>query len=223
MKHFIYIIFFTITILSCKNEKKVVIEQEALTIAQKIANAHGFQNWDKVSRIEFTFNVDRDSSHFERSWVWVPKTNEVVMISKSDTISYKRTQLDSTSTKTDKAFINDKYWLLAPFNLAWDKGTTISEPIITEAPISKKQLNKITLTYSIEGGYTPGDAYDFYYDNNFLVQEWIYRRQNSENPSLISTWENYQDFNGLKIATEHNKLEGHWNLNFTNIKVYTKD
>ncbi len=221
MKRFTYIIFLAITILSCKDEKKVVIEQKPLTIAQKIANAHGIQNWDKVSKIKFTFNVDRDSSHFERSWIWKPKTNEVVMITKGDTISYNRSQLDSTTTKADRAFINDKYWLLAPFNLVWDKGNTISEPVKVEAPINKTQLNKTTLTYSNEGGYTPGDAYDFYYDDNFLVQEWIYRRQNSEEPSLITSWENYQDFNGLKLATEHKKLEGHWNLNFTNIKVFT--
>ena len=141
------------------------------------------------------------------------------MVSKSDTISYIRTQLDSISLKTDKAFINDKYWLLAPFNLVWDEGTTLSDPIKKEAPISKKELNKVTLTYANEGGYTPGDAYDFYYGDDFLIREWVYRKSNSEKPSLINTWENYQNFNGIKIALEHKKLEGNWNLNFTNIKV----
>ena len=141
------------------------------------------------------------------------------MISKGDTISYNRPEIDSITLKTDRGFINDKYWLLAPFNLVWDEGITISEPVKEEAPISKNELNKITLTYSSEGGYTPGDAYDFYYDDDFLVREWIFRRQNSEDPSLISTWENYQDFNGIKIALEHKKLEENWNLNFTNVKV----
>lgn len=219
MKRLIYVIFIVLSISSCKQEKKVISPEKQLTIPEKIANAHGFQNWDKVSKIEFTFNVDRDSSHFERSWQWKPKTNTVIMISNQDTISYNRSHIDSTNLKTDQAFINDKYWLLAPFNLVWDKGTTISEPVKEEAPISKNELNKITLTYSNEGGYTPGDAYDFYYDDDFLVREWIFRRQNSEEPSLISTWENYQDFNGIKIALEHKKLEENWNLNFTNVKV----
>lgn len=219
MKRLIYVIFIVLSISSCKQEKKVISPEKQLTIPEKIANAHGFQNWDKVSKIEFTFNVDRDSSHFERSWQWKPKTNTVIMISNQDTISYNRSHIDSTNLKTDQAFINDKYWLLAPFNLVWDKGTTISEPVKEEAPISKNELNKITLTYSNEGGYTPGDAYDFYYDDDFLVREWIFRRQNSEEPSLISTWENYQDFNGIKIALEHKKLEENWNLNFTNVKI----
>lgn len=223
MKQYAYIIFIAIFIFSCNKEKKTVSEQKQITIAEKIANAHGYENWQNVSKIEFTFNVDRDSSHFQRSWQWKPKTNNVIMISNGDTIAYNRTQIDSTNLKTDQAFINDKYWLLAPFNLVWDKGTTISEPVKKEAPISKKLLNKITLTYSNEGGYTPGDAYDFYYGDDFLIKEWVYRKANSSEPSLITSWENYQDFNGLKIAKEHKKLEGNWNLYFSEIKVFTKD
>ena len=111
-----------------------------------------------TSSIAFTFNVDKDSSHFERTWNWHPKTNDVILISGNDTILYNRKHIDSISTNADKAFINDKYWLLAPFQLIWDQGTSISEAIKEEAPISKNILNKITLTYSSEGGYTPGDA-----------------------------------------------------------------
>ena len=171
MKYFIYLFIITLTISSCKKDKNIDSEEKSFTIAEKIANAHGYKNWQNVSKIDFTFNVDRDSSHFERSWQWEPKTNNVVMISKGDTVSYNRAQIDSTNLNTDKAFINDKYWLLAPFNLAWDEGTTISEPVKEEAPISKKELNKITLTYSSEGGYTPDDAYDFYYGDDFLIKD----------------------------------------------------
>ncbi|MCK5400014.1 MAG: hypothetical protein KAJ28_00145 [Flavobacteriaceae bacterium] len=218
MKYPIYIIFIAFSILSCKNEKKDSGEMQ-LTIAQKIANAHGFQNWDKVYQINFTFNVDRDSSHFERTWQWEPKTNNVIMISKGDTIVYNRSQIDSTNLNTDKAFINDKYWLLAPFNLVWDKGTTISDPIKEEAPIGKKELYKIMLTYPTEGGYTPGDAYDFYYGDDFIIKEWTFRRSNSSEPTLSTTWEDYKDYNGIKIALKHNRLETNRKLYFSNVKV----
>lgn len=227
MVRFILILCIVSVFISCKsdkNEQKTSkIEIKPLTIAEKIANAHGIQNWQNVSKIEFTFNVDRDSSHFERSWQWKPKANNVIMISNGDTIAYNRSQIDSTTLNSDRAFINDKYWLLAPFNLVWDEGTTISDPIKEEAPISKKELNKITLIYANEGGYTPGDAYDFYYGDDFLIKEWVYRKGNAEKPSLITSWENYQDFNGLRIAKEHKKPEGNWNLYFSEIKVFTED
>jgi hypothetical protein len=206
--------------LSCKSPQK---EEKQLTVAEKIANAHGFESWGNVSMINFTFNVDRDSSHFERSWQWGPKTNDIIMISKGDTVAYNRSRIDSTNLQADKRFINDKYWLLAPFNLIWDEGTTISERAKKIAPISKDTLNSITLSYSNQGGYTPGDAYDFYFGDDFLIKEWVYRQDSGNEPSTITTWENYQNFNGLKIALDHKKSGIDWNLNFTNINVILED
>lgn len=219
MKNFIYIAFIGLLFISCKQKSETKQPEKEISIAEKIANAHGFENWKQVSEIQFTFNVDEDSSHFERSWIWKPKANEVIALSKKDTINYNRSVIDSTLTKTDSGFINDKYWLLVPFQLVWDESITISEGIKEEAPISKTQLNRITITYPNEGGYTPGDAYDIYYDDDFLIKQWIFRKANQKEPSVITTFENYQDFNGVKIALDHKKAKGNWNLNFTNVKI----
>ncbi len=210
-----------LTLMSCKSDKKQdmpAIEKE-YSIAEKIANANGFKNWKDVSELQFTFNVDRDTSHFERSWTWKPKTNDVIMISGTDTLSYNRKSVDSISLNADKGFVNDKYWLLAPYQLVWDASATISVPTQAEAPISKSKMNKITITYSQDGGYTPGDAYDFYYGDDFIVKEWVFRLDNSKEASMMTTWEDYEDFNGLKLAKSHKKPEGNWKLHFTNIKV----
>ena len=219
MKNFIYIAFIGLLFISCKQKPETKQPEKEISIAEKIANAHGFENWKQVSEIQFTFNVDEDSSHFERSWIWKPKANEVIALSKKDTINYNRSVIDSILTKTDSGFINDKYWLLVPFQLVWDESITISEGIKEEAPISKTQLNRITITYPNEGGYTPGDAYDIYYDDDFLIKQWIFRKANQKEPSVITTFENYQDFNGIKIALDHKKAKGNWNLNFTNVKI----
>lgn len=220
MKRYILVLGILITCMSCKQNKKTLPEIKTLTVAEKIANANGVENWKNVSEIDFTFNVDRDTTHFERSWTWHPKTGDVTLISGKDTMSYTQTSVDSTSLNADKSFINDKYWLLAPFQLVWDKGTTISDLVKEEAPISKTVMNKITLTYPNNGGgYTPGDAYDFYFGDDYLVKEWVYRKGNSTDPSMITSWENYQDFNGLKIAKEHKNPEGNLRLYFTNVEV----
>lgn len=219
MKNFILITFIALLFISCKQKPETRIAQPDLSIADKIANAHGFENWKNVTEIQFTFNVDRDSSHFERTWNWKPKTNDVVMMTTKDTVTYNRKSIDSLSMRADQGFINDKFWLLVPFQLVWDEGTTISNPIKTEAPISKTEINKITLTYSNNGGYTPGDAYDLFYTDDFLIKEWIFRKGNQKEPSMITSFENHQDFKGIKIALEHKKQGENWNLNFTNIKV----
>lgn len=203
---------------SCKKEQP----QKEYTLAENIANAHGFKNWDNVSEFHFTFNVNQDTTHFGRSWVWKPKANEVTMLTQKDTITYKTFKIEQASLEADRAFINDKYWALFPFQLIWDKTASLSKPIKTEAPISKKQLNKATLSYPSKGGYTPGDAYDIYYNDDFVIQEWAFRQGNTNEISMINTFENYTNYKGLKIANDHKKGEGNWNLNFTNIKVITE-
>ena len=225
MKKFSFLFFIVLVVSSCKSDRKkdnnTLGKTNDTTISEKIAHAYGFENWNRVTLIEFTFNVDKDSTHYERSWCWNPKTNDVTAMSKKDTIQYNRNHVDSLTINTDRGFINDKYWLLAPFQLLWDKGASMSEAIKESAPISKKIINKSTLTYPNNGGYTPGDAYDFYFDDNYLIKEWVYRKGNQKEPSLISSWENQQDFNGIKLALDHNKAEGKWKLYFTNVKIST--
>ncbi|MDP5061269.1 MAG: hypothetical protein NWP64_05070, partial [Maribacter sp.] len=59
---------------ACKTDQKkpkiAVAEDTQLTVLEKIANANGFENWKDVESIKFTFNVDRDAEHFERTWLW---------------------------------------------------------------------------------------------------------------------------------------------------------
>lgn len=223
-----------ITVLvSCKTETKdqsktsetISEEKKVLTIAEKIAKAHGYDQWKNVNEIEFTFNIDRGENHFERQWKWQPKENYVVSaISKDSITMYTRNIKEVVIANpkiidVDKSFINDKYWLLVPFQLVWDEGTTISEPVKELTPISKTELNKITLTYGNEGGYTPGDAYDIFYDNDYIIREWVFRKGNTVEPSMTTTFENYEDFNGIKIAKDHKMAEGNFNLYFSNIKV----
>jgi len=208
-------------LMSCKRDKTTPQTKTTnLSVAEKIANAHGFNHWKNVNTIEFTLNVDRDSSHYDRQWKWEPQKNKVTINANKETaFSYNTANVDSTSIRTDQGFINDKFWLLAPFNLVWDQGTTISSPVKDTTLISKTVLNKITLLYPKEGGYTPGDAYDFYYNDDYIIKEWVFRKGNSKTPSLATKWENYKTVNGLKIATSHKRENSNWHLYFTNIKV----
>ena len=227
MKNILLLILFTVSLVSCKNNNKSteIVKQnqsisiENLSTAEKIANASGYKNWKDVSEIAFTFNVNRGDNHFYRAWTWNPKSGDVTMTSANDTISYNRSQLDSLNFETDAAFINDKYWLLTPFQLKWDENITISEKKNIVAPISKDTLNQITIVYPSEGGYTPGDAYDFFYDEDFKIREWNYRKGNADTPSLSTTWEDYENFNGIEIAKTHKDSTGGFKLYFTDISV----
>ena len=238
MKKVLLILAAVATLSACKNENKKeepapiaentmpeaaerTPEQE---IAYKIAEANGLANWGKVSEVDFTFNADRGDSHFARSWKWNPKTQDVTMLSEKDTLSYNRAAVDSTSMNADKGFINDSYWLLAPMHLVWDEANThLTVQDTATAPMSKDLMKKITLTYMDEGGYTPGDAYDFFYDDDYRVKEWIYRRGNVSEFSMVTTWDDYKDYNGILIASDHKAPEDAVHLYFTDIAVKTED
>lgn len=224
MKPFYLGFIYLLVLLSCKSEKKedITIEPEKeLTIAEKIANAHGYVHWQNVEKVAFTFKVDRDTIKGNgRSWEWYPKKEYVVSLVSKDSITmYSRNPVQEPMISVDRAFINDKFWLLVPFQLVWDSSASISEPKKGKSPINNEQLDMITITYPNKGGYTPGDAYDIYYDENYLIREWSYRQGNSPEPSLSNTFENYQDFNGIKIAIDHKKDNGNWNLNFTDVSI----
>ena len=214
-------LFFT----ACKTEpKKTETAAETTetekTVPERIAEAHGFEHWKDVERITFTFNVDRDSMHFERSWDWEPKTNMVTAISGADTLRYDRNAMDSIALKTNGGFINDRYWLMAPFNLMWDANNyTFEHTAEATAPISQEPMQKLTIVYANEGGYTPGDAYDFYFKDDYLIREWAYRKSNQEEPNLVSTWEDYVEMEGLQLAQQHNRPEGGTSLYFTGLSV----
>ncbi|RMB61003.1 hypothetical protein EAX61_05845 [Dokdonia sinensis] len=219
-----------LSILACKNdttttqntEEAITATQKLaeLTEAEKIAMKNGFENWRDVKQIDFTFNVDRGGKNVaQRSWSWKPQSGDVTMIQGEDKVTYNRASIDSTSMRADQGFINDKFWLLAPYQLVWDEGTTIKVSDTATAPLSGNKTKMLTITYGSDGGYTPGDAYDFYYDDDYIVDEWVFRKGNSEEPSMMTTFEGYQEFQGLNIATEHKDKEGNFKLYFTDIKV----
>ncbi|MEO1012604.1 MAG: hypothetical protein AAFX53_14960 [Bacteroidota bacterium] len=208
--------------VGCKQQKMRVHEEvrEKSSILEKLAFAHGYGEWGKVTELQFTFNVDKDSSHFQRTWIWKPKVNQVTSISGSDTITYSRKAMDSVSHKINSGFINDKYWLMAPINLLWDKDNLqLTHEKNVVAPISNKPLQKLTVLYGSKGGYTPGDAYDFYFGEDMLIEEWVFRKGNALEPSLATTWEDYKDIKGLKVAQKHRNEDGSFLLYFTKVAV----
>ncbi|NAS14131.1 hypothetical protein [Poritiphilus flavus] len=211
---------------SCKQEKakKPVSETPEPTVLERIANAYGYQDWNKVSELRFTFNVDRDTAHFERKWIWKPQQNEVTGISLGDTITFNRNALDSTAMKADAAFINDKFWLLVPFNLVWDAdGFTYEHQETATAPISKENSQKLTIVYNSEGGYTPGDAYDLYFGDDHRITEWVFRKGNQPDPSMTTTWEDNVEMNGILISKMHQKApeDEDFKLYFSGVEVKT--
>lgn len=193
------------------------------TLPFQVAKAYGFENFDQVNSISYTWNVQRDSVNvFSRDWKWNIKDSTVYYSGPDTTFTYSLTA--DSLPKQDGGFINDKYWAMMPFQLAWDTGYTYEVEENVPSPIAGKNSTKLTIVYksgepAAPGmGYTPGDAYDLYLDENKMITEWVFRRGNGPE-GRPTTWEDVETHGPLKFVTTHKNAEGQRTLWISNIKV----
>lgn len=204
MKKLLLLALLIIIISSCKPDSKLTVKP-SLTTVEKIAQEAGIKNWDSISQIKFTFEVGKAGrALYQRDWLWDKKTNNVTLKTKTDTVTYNRNwAMDSIQKSADRAFVNDVYWLIPEFKFTTDKGTKIIEKTNAVAPISKDTLDMFTIIYSNDGGYTPGDAYDVYYDQDHKLKEWTYHQGNDTTVHMMTTFEKFETYNGVTIARDH--------------------
>lgn len=215
MKNYIILAAFAALLISCKNDKpEEVVTTEAPELSMQVAQNSGLDEWNDVKQIDFTFNVERNGETMtSRAWQWNPKSDQVTLNSNNETITYNRgQQLDSLAMSADRAFVNDVYWLLPQFKLAWDTGKEVTYPESAEGKM-------IQVNYTGDNGYTPGDRYDMYVDDNENVTKWSYYPKGTTTPAMTTSFEDYKDYNGIKIATNHRTEDGALNIYFTNINV----
>ncbi|MEG9327967.1 hypothetical protein V6B16_08465 [Salinimicrobium catena] len=223
-KYCTFLAIFVLILTSCKNEpeKKPTQTQQELTSVEKIANANGLENFDKITELQYTFNVKvNDSLRTSRAWTWEPKTHIVTLTTKDSTVTYNHKTEAAAHEWVDQRFINDQYWLLFPFHLVWDDMEWQHEKEAT-APISGETMQRVIVTYPAGAGYTPGDVYEVYFSDDHIIREWVYRSSGSEENPFAATWEEYENFKGLKIATMHRNEDGSFELFFDGIEIKTE-
>lgn len=223
MKKILSLCMLLLLLAGCKNEPKKADLSEGPSsteepITTKIAYAHGFGNFEKVNQLNFTFNAKvNDTIRSQRSWKWYPKENKVELTEKGESFSYIKNEiLDEQAKAADQKFINDTYWLLFPYQLIWSDYDFEFNQTAT-APISQQQMQGLTVKYSSDQGYTPGDTYRLYFTDDLMVREWTY--ESAGGRTLSTTWEDYETFNGIAISKMHKSPDGSFQLYFTDIEV----
>lgn len=198
-------------------------KKQTLTVSDKIAKAHGLANWDDVDSLTYQFNVEmKGETVAKRMWKWEPGLDEVTMLDTAidslESITYNRAEKEDFK-EIDQKFINDQYWLIYPFHIVWDDNIDKSINENVEAPISGQKMTEITVNYDDKTGYTPGDTYKVYVDSDYMVREWSYIPSGSDEPRMSTTWEDYVDYNGVKIAKTHKNKDGSFKILFDNVSL----
>jgi hypothetical protein len=187
--------------------------QQRPPIAEQIAKAYGLDSFGRIEQIRYTFNLDLPDVKLSRSWVWNTKTDQVSHEGKDKDgkpvkVTYLRSQLGSqpavVQDEVEPNFVNDQYWLLFPFHVAWDTGATVEDAGMHALPIGKGSARRVLVKYPAEGGYTPGDTWELYVGADNRIREFIYHRGGPKKPSVVTTtWDDHKKAGPLLVSLEH--------------------
>lgn len=191
------------------------LADEATALADAVVAAAGGDHWPQVKTLDFTFNVaqgDKVLLSAAHHWdVW-KNTDAVTWKGKSATVNLNEKNDAGDAKEAYARWVNDSYWLLAPLKLR-DRGTTLTAQ--DEQTVEGEKLLGLQVAFE-KIGLTPGDHYNFYIDpKTHLVRRWDYMPSSAK--KIPATWENYQNFGGLQLATEHKM--GDKRIYFTDVKV----
>jgi len=193
-------------------------DDAAMKLAKDVVKASGGDNWGKVKRIQFTFNViDKDGKPVvANKHDWDVRAGTDTITSKDKTVTVKLADKnDEGDAKTAyKQWVNDTYWLLMPLKLL-DGGVKLAHGGTQDVDGQKYEV----LNMSFEGvGLTPGDKYTLYIDpQEKLVRRWDYMP--SAEKKISGTWDGYEQFGPLKLATKHQFGERQINMTDVNVEA----
>jgi hypothetical protein len=182
-------------------------------IVEKLANTYGLESFGQIEAIRYTFGAQASGLDLSRSWIWEPKTDQVTYEGKDKSgkpvkVTYLRSQLGSQSAEVkeaiDSGFLNDNYWLILPFHVAWDTSATVEDAGIQKLPLGQGSAEKVVVKYPSDGGYSPGDTWDLYVGTDGRIDEMVYHRAGPAKPSVvIATWADYKKAGPLLVSLDH--------------------
>lgn len=179
----------------------------------------GLQEFDQIESLAFTFKLEVPGRQITRSWFWNPGSAQVTRtLPDGQQLTFRRHAIGSEEERiAESQFINDLYWLIFPIAAIWDGQATVTDQGSDAMPISGSPGRRLEVAYPPDGsGFTPGDTYVLFLDSENLVREWIFIRGEQERPV---TFEGYQQFGPLHIATLHRGPDPSFKLTFTDISV----
>lgn len=180
-------------------------DEAANKLADAVMKASGGAVWPSVKRIRFSFVVGEPGKTeplllARHDWDLQTYTDTVSWTDKKATIDLCSPELITSAD--DKAALarwtNDSYWLVAPLKLR-DKGVTLSYG--GKQTVDGREFEILNVSFQ-NVGVTSADRYTMYIDaKTSLIAKWDYMP--GPDKKITSAWEDYRDFNGLKLATKH--------------------
>ncbi|MEM1223550.1 MAG: hypothetical protein AAGH40_12410 [Verrucomicrobiota bacterium] len=173
-----------------------------------LANAHGLSDWNKVETLQFTFYVARKPP-VSRTWLWNLSENSVTRTAGGESRTIQLQDIETgneADTDVHKQFINDTFWLLFPFSIAWSSPQVTDHGEVTiELNGETTKLRKLTALWPSDEGYTPGDAYDIFIDEEQKIHAWNFRKANRKKKGRFFEWKDPKDLGPIRIYESYHR------------------
>jgi len=164
---------------------------DAEQLADEVLKALNKEAFDSLSVIEFTF---RGVNHYK----WNKEEEKVKVSWEENSITLDLSKgthdYDELQNQAYSKFINDAFWLTAPFKIR-DKG-------VIRSTVKSDEGRGILVEYT-SGGLTPGDTYLWIIDENGFPKSWKIWTSNVPIGGLEFSWENWQELDGVWFSTDH--------------------
>ncbi len=176
-------------------------DAKAQQLARDLWKASGGENWSKVKQLRFTFVVEQDGNQLasaQHEWDVAAQTDHVKWKDKDATVNIASPAQDELGKSAFARWTNDSYWLLAPLKVL-DPGVKLTYEGSKEMDGTTCEVLRMSFA---QVGLTPGDQYVLYINpETHLLRSWDYIPK--AETVMHGTWDKYQDFGGLQLATEH--------------------
>src|SRR5438445_13200219 len=170
------------------------LAQQRPPVVEQIAKAYGLDSFGQIDAIRYTWSGEIPGLFkLSHVWEWEPKTGKVSFEGtdkdgKPVKVTYVSSQLssqpDNVKNGVAPAFVNDNYWLLFPLHAYWDTSATVTDEGMKKVPGGKGSARKVVVKYPSDGGYTPGDTWELYVDEDNRVEHFVYHRGGPKKPSM---------------------------------------
>lgn len=200
---FIYSFF---VFAACTSQPEGQPGKKAENLADSMLKALNYEQFQAASEISWTFagkHHYRWNKTENRVQVqWEDYTVQLDPETKSGTARQADTELQGSALKEAiqtawEYYANDSFWIFAPFKVR-DPGTSRGFVQLEEG--------KGLLVHYQSGGVTPGDSYLWVLDDSFRPKYWRMWVDIVPVPGLKFSWENWQEYNGVWIAGNHDGL-----------------
>lgn len=200
--------------------------------ALNIARTYGFDQFDQVEAIMFTYNLSSDSSNVIRHWIWNVKDNEIHYQGNDvngHPIEYSYVQGETGEARPELEaqvnswFTHDQYWLLCPFHLVWDKSAKITPEGTANLPIPPGKARELVVFYPEGAKQLSGDTVKLFYDSSYQIRQWVFFQAGPESSTITTTWDANSAVGPLMLSLERYNADSTFHVLYTGVAVKLED